>query len=188
MNAKKSALIQTAIRLFSEYGYYATGVNQIARESGVTKKTLYRHFNTKEDLIVAALRHHDIAFRKQFILSVETAAQSPNKRMLAIFDVAGQWFEENHFFGCMFISAASEFTVGDNEIREVCRQYKNKMTAYFSELAEQAGAKNPDHLALQLALLLEGAIVIAQVSGSSDSAHRARFIAETLIDQQLSRL
>lgn len=186
MKTKREALIQTAIRLFSEYGYHHTGVDRIVREAGITKKTLYSYFHSKEELIVAALRHHDNAFRQEFMRSVESTSRTPSLRLLAIFDVAGVWFEENHFFGCMFINAAGEFTASNSEIREICRHYKDKMTSYICRLAKQAHARDPDNLALQLALLLEGAIVTAQVSGSAESAQRAKAIAKTLVDQQLS--
>ena len=110
MSEKRQDLIDTAIALFGEHGFHGTGIDWIAREAGVSKKTMYQHFRSKEELIVAALRHHDGLFRKHFMNSVEGAADTPYERLLAIFDVAHDWFSQNNFYGCMFINAIGEYS------------------------------------------------------------------------------
>ena len=178
---RREQLIDTAIALFTEHGFHATGINRILADSGVAKKTLYRHFRSKEELILAALRKYDGLFRNRFMAQVESMAATPHERLLAVFDAAGEWFADNKFFGCMFINAVGEYSQDDTPIRMACREFKTMMSRYIRGLCADAGAQNPDALAEKLALLLEGAIVTAQVSQRRGTAQVARTVAKTLI-------
>ena len=101
-------IINTAIELFREYGYHATGVDRIINEAGVSKKTLYTHFRSKEELLIAALRHYDGVFRNNFMRKVDQSAKSPQEKLLAIFDVAQDWFSQKNFSAaCLSISSVS---------------------------------------------------------------------------------
>jgi len=182
---RREHLIDTAIGLFCEHGYHATGIDLILSEAGVSKKTLYTHFRSKEELIMAALRKYDGLFRNEFMRQVERLGKSPREKLLALFDAAESWFSQQQFFGCMFINVVGEYSQEDSPIREISKQFKRSMRDYIKELCLQAGAGEPDALADQLALIFEGAIVTAQVSGKVDSARTAREIAEKLIDFHL---
>lgn len=182
MSSKREQLINTARDLFAEKGFHATGIDTILARSGIAKKTMYNHFRTKEELILAVLRQHDSEFRNFFMKQVESLAETPAERLLAVFDVAEVWFSQNDFFGCMFINAIGEYSDRDTPIRQVCREFKNLMHGYLTGLAEQAGAKNPQELADELALLLEGAIVTAQVSQRPQAAITAKRVAKSIID------
>jgi AcrR family transcriptional regulator len=186
MQSKREQLISTATKLFAAKGFHATGIDTILAESGIAKKTLYNHFRTKDELILAVLRQHDSAFRNYYMRQVEVLADKPEDRLLAIFDVAEQWFSQNNFFGCMFINAIGEYSEQDTPIREVCREYKKLMHSYIKSLAEQAAASDPGKLADELALLLEGAIVTAQVSQRTNAAKTAKHIAQTIITNATS--
>ncbi|MEJ8567154.1 TetR/AcrR family transcriptional regulator [Elongatibacter sediminis] len=186
MSKKRLQLIETAVELFNEHGFHGVGIDRIAEAAGVSKKTMYHHFRSKEELILAALRHHDGLFRNQFMKGVEAAADTPRERLLAIFDVAEAWFASNRFFGCLFINAVGEYAEPDTPIRGVCRQFKQLMRGYIEDLAREAGAPDAPALADALALLLEGAIVTAQVSGNPSAAESARQAAAVLIDHALS--
>ena len=181
--SRREHLVETAVELFAAQGYHATGIDQIIARAGVSKKTLYHHFRSKEELILAALRHYDGLFRNGFMRQVEAAATSPRQRLLAVFDVAGQWFAGEAFYGCMFINAVGEYAEDDTPIRAVCRDFKRLMRGYLLELCQAAGAADPRTLADQLALILEGAIVTAQVSERTQAARIARNIASLLIER-----
>ena len=185
MSQKRQDLIDTAIRLFAEHGYHGTGIDRIAAEAKVTKKTMYSHFRSKEELILAALRHHDGLFRNYFMKAVSGLSESPRERLLGIFDVAHEWFAGNDFFGCMFINAIGEYSNREQAISSACQDFKAQMTRFIEEVAQQAGAQDPHSLAEALALLLEGAIVTAQVAGKPDSAAVAKRAATVLIDAAL---
>ncbi len=187
MSKKRQELIDTAINLFTQHGYHGTGIDRIAEEAGVSKKTMYHHFRSKEELILAALKHHDGLFRNYFMKSVNQVSDSPSDRLLGIFDVAHAWFSDNAFFGCMFINAIGEYSNRDSAIRNACQDFKSQMTAFVEELAISAKAADPQGLADTLALLLEGAIVTAQVAGKPDSAETAKVAARVLINNAVQR-
>jgi len=183
MSSKREHLIETAGRLFAKNGFHATGIDTILAESGIAKKTLYNHFRTKDELILAVLRQHDGEFRNYFMKSVEEIAETPEARLLAIFDVAKAWFSDNKFYGCMFINAVGEYSEQDSAVREVCKEFKRLMRGYIKSLVEQAGLKDIEILTNELALVFEGSIVTAQVSEQNDmAAETAKRIAETLIN------
>jgi len=101
--------------------------------------------------------------------------------MLAIFDVIGAWFHEKNFSGCMLINASAEFSEADNPSHMLCAEHKRLVTEYIKELAVQAKMKEPEILAKQLDLLIEGAIVTAHVEGDKNAAKRAKEMAEVFI-------
>lgn len=182
---KREQLIKTAIELFAKNGFHATGIDTIVERSGVTKRTLYAHFRSKEELVLAALRHYDGLFRNEFMQRVEVTAKTPRARLLAVFDVAEQWFEQNTFYGCLFINAIGEYSENDTPIRHKCQEFKDLMKSYIRELCHQAGAPDADRLAEEIALLLEGAIVTAQVSHNAKAAQIAKRAAKTMIDKAI---
>ncbi|WP_447963835.1 TetR/AcrR family transcriptional regulator [Nitrospira sp. Ecomares 2.1] len=184
--SKREQLIQTAVALFAQNGIHATGIDTIVEQSGVTKKTLYAHFRSKEELVLAALRHYDGQFRNSFMRQVETKACTPRTRLLAIFDVAETWFSQQSFYGCMFINAVGEHSTPDTSLRYVCSDFKRMMTEFILGLCIKMRARNPQQLAEELALLLEGAIVTAQVSQKPDAAKIAKRAAAVLIEKQSS--
>ena len=179
--SRREHLVKTALRLFSRDGFHATGIDKLLREAGVSKKTLYAHFRSKDELILAVLTYYDSQFRNDFVRSVERAATTPRARLLAVFDVAEKWFSSSSFSGCLFIKAIGEHSDEDSPIRSVSRQFKRLMRNFLVDLSQQAGLVKPEALADQLSLILEGAIVTAHVSGSSSAAHDAKRAARVLI-------
>ena len=183
--SKRDQLLQTALELFAREGFHATGVDRIVEESGVTKKTLYAHFGSKEDLIVAVLREYEGKFRAQFFEEVEEQAKTPKGRLLGLFDVAERWFSTSSFHGCLFINAIGEYSEPTTSIRSVCQEYKGFVKGYIQDLCEKLPVLHATHLAEELALLLEGATVTVQVSQNPKAAQIAKRIAKVLIDKAI---
>ena len=156
-SSKREHLIQTALRLFSRQGFHAVGIDRILKESGVAKRTLYNHFKSKDELILAVLRHYDERFRNFFMRAVETAAEKPKERLLAVFDVAEKWFQQDDFYGCIFVGATGEYPEPGTPVNNICREFKGLILGYIRSLAKEAELEKPDRLADQLLLLLEGA-------------------------------
>ena len=181
-SSRRDQLVETALELFAREGYHATGIDRILAQAGVAKMTLYKHFKSKEELILAALRQRDERFRNGFMRAVENRGQSPRERLLAVFDVFGECMRGDDFHGCMFINACAEFGHQDDPIHATAAEHKRLILGYVTELARAAGATHPETLARQLCLLIEGAIVIAQVTGRVDTADEARAAAEILVD------
>ena len=183
--SRRDHLVTTAISLFCKHGFHATGIDRILETAGVSKKTMYEHFRTKEELIMAALRQYDSQFRNYFMREVEKTGTTPREKLLAVFDVAHAWFSQNNFFGCVFINAVGEYSEIDSPIRAISREFKSMMRGYIEKLAGEAGAPDPKELASELSLLLEGAIVTAQVSHLPTAAHTAKKMAKVIMAHEL---
>lgn len=179
--SRRDHLVQTAIGLFCEHGFHATGIDMILGKAGVSKKTMYEHFRTKDELIIAALRQYDSQFRNFFMREVEKNASTPREKLLAVYDVAYSWFTQTNFFGCTFINAVGEYSENNSPIRAISRDFKTMMRSYMEQLCQEAGAANSKELAAELSLLLEGAIVTAQVSQTPNAAYTAKKVADMLI-------
>lgn len=185
-SAKRDHLVETALKLFGAHGFHATGIDRILAESGVAKMTLYNHFRSKDELILAVLRRRDERFRNWFMRAVEGRAKSPRARLTAIFDVLETWFSEREFHGCLFINATAEFCTESETIRASCEEHKGLMRGYLRKLAAAAGARDPQALAEGINLLIEGAIVTAQCTGNAKPAKQARRAAAILIRDALT--
>lgn len=183
---RRDHIIDVAIVLFCKHGFHATGVDRIMREAKVSKKTLYNHFRSKDELILAALQQHDSVFRNEFMKDVEQLANSPEGQVIAIFDAAEKWFSDQNFFGCMFVNVVGEYSDPDSPMRDVSKNFKQMIRRYILGLCVKVGASNPEKLADELALLFEGAIVTAQISGSSVGASTAKNIAKQLLAASLA--
>ncbi|MFN3232823.1 MAG: TetR/AcrR family transcriptional regulator [Alphaproteobacteria bacterium] len=182
-SSKRDHLVETALGLFYERGFHATGIDTILREAGVAKMTLYNHFKSKDELIVAALDLHDARFMEWFGKRVDELADAPHDKLLVMFDVLEEWFASDAFNGCVFINAAAEYGNCNDPVHEAAARHKRLTFDYIVGLAQQAGATDPRALAQQLLLLQEGAIVVAHVLDAPIAARQARRAAHTLIDQ-----
>jgi AcrR family transcriptional regulator len=181
----KSALFQTAARLFYRQGYRATGVDTIAAASGIGKMTLYRHFASKDDLIVAYLRDSDRAFWEYFEASTQGAPDARGK-LLAFFEGLQGYVTAPACCGCPFLNLASEYPQADYPGHQVANEHKQAVRARLLQLCREAGARQPGVLADALALLMDGAYMAARLYGAaaaSPAAHLAE-AARQLIDVQ----
>lgn len=178
---KRSELIRKALLLFYRNGFHATGMDLVAKETGVSKTSIYKHFRTKEELILAVLRLRDENFRNWLFRRMEELADRPQDQLLAMFDALEEWFQEDSFQGCMFIKASAEFQQKDHPINEHAYAHKRLLVDHFEALATRAGFEDPNAVARQLLLLKEGAIVIAAMSHSKAPAQEARTIATQVL-------
>ena len=178
----RSQIIEAATRLFTEHGYHATGVDTIIKESGIAKRTLYRHFPSKEDLIVAVLKTYNEDFTRSMMERTENKSSDPKEKLLYLFDLVNDWFHDKSFFGCMFINAVGEYSARESEIRAVCKDFKATIRTYIESLCREAQLSEPEELAKRLALLIEGAIVTTQVSQLADAGATAKQTAILLIE------
>ena len=176
----RDELVSVALRLFHKYGFHATGIDKILAESGVAKNTLYRHFKSKDELILASLRKQDEEFRNWLMREVESRNDAV-ERLLAMFDVYEEWSRTPTFFGCMFINASAEFSDADSPIHAFCREHKRLVTRYIQDLANTANMFTSEHIATYWMLLLDGAVISTQVSNNSLSFQQAKAVAKKLL-------
>ena len=176
---KKDYLVSVAHALFNEHGYHAVGIDKIIAKAGVAKTTLYRHFKSKDDLIVAVLRKADAQTRNAMRQYVD--ADERQESLLATFDYLLQWFRGDNFYGCPFMGAAKEYCDAGSPVRREAEMHKRLTVAYFEELARREGYVSPTAVAKEINLLHEGATAIAQINGEATSALEAKSIASRLI-------
>jgi AcrR family transcriptional regulator len=183
-------ILQAASELFYSQGIRATGVDAIAKAANTTKMSLYKYFPSKDDLVIAFLRKRDEDFRAWFVgqvdAKVDAKADTPKAKLLAIFDVIGEWMAIPEFRGCAFINAAAEFSLEGNPVHQVSAEFYDHFRSYIAGLAGQCGSKSPESLALQLSLLVEGAIVSEQMKRYSGAAEQAKQAAIVLIEGSLA--
>ena len=184
--SKREELIETALELFCREGFHATGIDRIIAEAGIAKMTLYHHFRSKDELILAALRLRDERFRNDFMRRVERLSVDPRERLLGIFDVLAELFEGSSFRGCTFINACAEYGDLDSPVHGIAAEHKRLVLGYVRDLATAAGVRDPEVLARQLCLLMDGVIVTAQVSGKAGSAQDGRALAELAVDRRVA--
>lgn len=187
MKSRRDDLIDTALRLFYKGGFTATGIDRILAEAGVAKMTLYKHFPSKDDLILAVLERRDEQFRAWLAAEMAKAGPDPRAQLLATFDALESWFKGEAFKplgfnGCAFINAAGEFGDPAHPAHQVAAAHKQRIVAHMESLCRDAGAEDPLNLAEQLALLKEGAIATAHVRCLPEAARTAKVIAAGLIE------
>lgn len=163
--SRRDDLIDAAMRVFYRHGFHASSLDDIQKEGGISRMTLYNHFKSKDELIVAAMRRRDEIFRNRLMKFVESKGKSPRERLEAVFDFHEDWFTGAEFCGCMFINAAAEFSVADSAPRRLAAEHKQEIVRYIRGLCEAAGCADPADTAEQLNILVEGAIVAARVVG-----------------------
>jgi AcrR family transcriptional regulator len=182
VSAARDRVLATASRLFHREGVRAVGVDRIAAEAGVGKMTLYRHFATKDDLVVAVLEGRDGPARDALAAAIADAGDDPRARLLAPFAMLEPWFASRGFRGCPFMNASLELPDPGHPARAVARRHKAATRDTFATAARAAGTADPDALADQLAVLFDGAIAQAQMRDRATVARAARAAAAALVD------
>lgn len=182
--APKDKVFQTAARLFYQNGYRAIGVDTIAAEAGIGKMTLYRHYPSKDDLIVAYLKDSDEIFWKNFE-QITKDAVTPREKLLAFFESLQDYVKTPACYGCPFLNVATEYPETDYPGHQVAVEHKQSVRIRFRQLAKQAGARNPEILADQLFLLMDGAYMASRMFGTKNPASHLASAAKTLIDAQI---
>jgi AcrR family transcriptional regulator len=177
----RQRILDTAYDLFSQHGVRAVGVDRIVAESGVAKMSLYRHFPSKDALVLSFLQEREERWTKDWLgAEVERRAGSPADRMLAIFDVFGEWFQLADFEGCSFINVLLEFDDRASPVHLASAGHLRNIRTFVSGLAADAGADDPDALAHKWHILMKGSIVAAG-EGDQQAAGRAQDMGRLLL-------
>src|SRR5713226_4421553 len=155
----RERLLDAASELFYEEGVHTVGVDRIVERAGVTKATLYTLFGNKDGLVRAyLLGRHDRT--RERMTELAARFHTPRERLLGVFDIQGMSFTEPGFRGCAFVGANAEAPDGSS-VEEVAEDYRAWVRSLFLDLATEAGARDPAHLAQQLVLLYDGAGISA---------------------------
>ena len=171
---KRNQLIETANKLFYHNGFHAIGIDTLLAEAGTAKMTLYNHFSSKEDLICKALAVKSTKVLAWLNQGLENHAVSERDKLFTIFDIYEQWFKSEGFFGCMFAKAAAEYPDPNHPIHKEASKHLARLFDMLLDITTKAKVNNPNALAEQIVLLLEGASSVAFSTGATISARRAK--------------
>ena len=169
----KERILETADRLFYLQGIRAIGVDTIAAEIGISKRTLYNHFPSKDALIAAYLERRFVTPRP--------SEKPPAEQILGTFDALERRFSAKDFRGCPFVNAVAELGAEDQSVRRIAIEFKESRRVWFRDLLAQLGVKEPEALATQLAVLVDGCIAQDLVRNDPAMARAAKEAAKVLL-------
>ena len=175
-------VLAVAHELFYWHGIRATGVDTIAAEAEVAPTTLYRLFASKDDLIAAYIERADGLYREWMTAATAPDIGPPRERILALFDALAEQVQPQRCRGCPFLMALAEFPDPQLPAHAGAVATKAWVRGRLGELSAALAVSDPDALADQLAVVMEGVYASAQALGAGGPARRARAMAETLID------
>ncbi len=179
----KEKILETATGLFNSRGVNNVGIDEIIKRSGVAKMSLYNHFKSKDELILAFLDRISsrwIQWMRQRVLKL---AARPEQRLLVFFDVLEEWFKTPDFRGCPFINTTAEISDIKHPAYKKALNIKQGLLDYIRELADAAGLSKAKNISSQILLLADGAIIRAAMTRKSDSAKIAKQACATLMQQ-----
>lgn len=177
----RGRILETADRLFYREGIRAVGIDRVIAEAGVAKATLYAHFPSKDDLVVAVLRHREESVLAFFRTAMERHGKRTKDRLRAFFAALKEWFQTPGFRGCAFINAAVELADPRHPGSAFVREHKRRFRVMIDGLVEEAVGEAHSKLTPAVALLVEGAVVTAVINESADAADVARGAALALV-------
>jgi AcrR family transcriptional regulator len=177
----RERILSTAYDLFCREGVNAVGIDRIVADAGVAKMSLYRHFHSKDELVLEVLERREQRWTRGWLeREVEQRARTPEAKLLAVFDVFGEWFRHEDYEGCLFINSLLETHDRAGLIGSASVKRLATVRSLVRRWSEEAGIRNPDGFARQWQILMCGSIVAA-ASGDTQAARRTRDIATHLL-------
>jgi AcrR family transcriptional regulator len=179
----RTRILDTAYELFSQRGIRAVGVDELIDRAGVAKATLYNHFPSKADLVLAFLEQREQVWTHGWVeAEARRRGDTPEEQLLAIFDLFDEWFHRDDFEGCSFINVLLEIGDLDHPAGRASADYLENIRTVIRALADEAGLRDPGEFALSWHILMKGSIVQA-AEGDRKAAKRAQAVGRLLIDQ-----
>ncbi|MFC7302875.1 TetR/AcrR family transcriptional regulator [Streptomyces monticola] len=176
----RERILEVAYDLFSRRGIRAVGVDEVIARSGVAKATLYRHFPSKDELVLAFLRLREERWTLGMVAAeARRRGATPTEQLLAIFDVFDDWFRTPGFDACSFINVLLEMRP-EHPLGRASIHYLENIRGLVRGLAEEAGLSRAEEFARSWHILMKGSIISA-TEGDADAARRAKGMARYLI-------
>jgi AcrR family transcriptional regulator len=178
----RQRLIDAAVRRFYRDGFRNVGIDQILADVGISKTAFYKHFESKEDLMLAALDdQHRVLLENFRNMARERGGPTPIGQLRSLLDVVEHLVESEDFQGCIFVNVAMEFPLPHEPAHVAAAKNKQAIEDMVHALAVEAAARDPRSLAKELCLIMEGAYVTRHVTGNKQTVDIARRIAELAI-------
>jgi AcrR family transcriptional regulator len=180
-DARERTLL-TAYELFRSHGVTAVGVDRIVADAGVAKTTLYRHFRSKEELVLAVLDRHEQVWTHGWFKRVSLdGGETPEAKLLAVFDAFDEWFRQDAYRGCLFTNVSIEARGEEGPLGATAAGRLKEIRQFIASLAEEAGVADPAEFAARIQMLLLGAIIQA-LNGVVGAALSAREVAQLMLE------
>ena len=176
----RDIILDVTEKLIYRHGIAATGMDFLVKTAGVSRKSIYRYFANKDELVIAALQRRDERCMHWLRSEVERS-EGTGERLLALFDALKAWFGSADFRGCAFINTSGETGDPQDPVRLLAKAHKQKLFEYALELCQAHGSADAERQAAQLLILIDGAITVALVMGDSTAADNAQHMARTLL-------
>jgi AcrR family transcriptional regulator len=178
----RQRLIEAALRRFYRDGFRNVGVDQVFADVGISKTAFYKHFECKDDLMLAALEMQNGWIQETFRTMIrERGGPTALGQLHAVLDVVEFVIESDDYQGCIFVNASMEFPLPHEPAHVAASQNKQAIENIVLALAKDAGADDPHALSQELCLIMEGAYVTRQVTGNKDTVNIARRVARLAI-------
>jgi AcrR family transcriptional regulator len=179
----RERILGTAYELFSHRGVHDVGIDELVERAGVAKATLYKHFPSKDELVLAFLEQREQTWTYGWVeREARRRGGTPEEQLLAIFDLFDEWFHRDDFEGCSFVNVLLEFGDLDHPVGRASADYLENIRSVIRSIALAAGLRDPDGFALSWHILMKGSIVQA-AEGDRDAARRAQALGRLLIEQ-----
>jgi AcrR family transcriptional regulator len=179
----RERILDSAYELFSRRGVRGVGIDEVIERATVAKATLYRHFPSKDDLVLAFLRQRETLWTHGWVeKEARKRGGTPEESLLAIFDLFDEWFQRGDFEGCSFINVLLETADLEDPVGAASALHLENIRGVLRKLATEAGLHDVEEFALSFHILMKGSIVQAG-EGDRDAAKRAQGIARLLIEQ-----
>jgi AcrR family transcriptional regulator len=179
----RERILEAAYELFSTRGIRAVGTEEVLAKAGVAKSTLYRHFPSKEKLVLAFLQRREHRWTRAFVeAEARGRGSTPRERLLAIFDVFDEWFHRDDFEGCSFINVLLEMGDLESPLGKASAAHLEYIRSVVRTLAEEAGVQESETFAHSWHILMKGSIVAA-AEGDVQAGRRARAMGEDLLER-----
>jgi AcrR family transcriptional regulator len=181
--AARDRILASAYELFARRGIRAVGIDEVIRRADVAKATLYRHFASKDELVLAFLQQREQLWTKEWVeAEARRRGDTPEAQLLAIFDLFDEWFHREDFEGCSFINVLLEMNDRATRVGGASAVHLANIRSFICELATDAGLRDPEAFSHSWHILMKGSIVAAG-EGDTDAARRAQAMGRLLIAQ-----
>ena len=178
----RERILEAAYELLSRRAIRDVGIDEVIERAGVAKATLYRHFPSKDDLVVAFLERREDRWTLAWVeAEARRRGTTPEEQLLAIFELFDEWFHRDDFEACSFINVLLEMGPG-HPVGQASVRHLASIRSVVGRLAQEAALRDPDSFARSLHILMKGSIVSA-TEGDAEAAQRARSMARLLIEQ-----
>ncbi len=185
----RDRLIEVAVKRFYRDGFRNVGIDQIYGDVGISKTAFYKHFESKDDLMLAVLNDQREQFEEMLMAQIQQhGGDTAVSQLRALFDLVEQVIERDEWHGCIFVNATMEFPLPHDPAHQAAARAKHAFEDVVRDIAVRGGAADPEALARELCLIIEGAYVTRHVTGDQNTINVARRLGELVIAQHIPKV